>query len=136
ARHGARSAPIFRGGGVSFGPHNRSYEYSLPKKVRALGLKMALSAKAKAGDLIIIESAHLEAPKTKDALKCLSAIAPKNACIIDAASVNENMKRAIANIHGYDILPTIGANVYDIIRKEKLIITKDALKTLEERLNG
>ena len=136
ARHGAKSAPIFRGGGVVFGPHQRSYEYALPKKIKALGLKMALSAKVKSGDLIIVENADIKDAKTKEASKHLKALAPKNACIIDATNANESMTLAIANLHGYDILPTIGANVYDIVRKEKLIITMDALKTLEERLNG
>ena len=97
---------------------------------------LILSAKVKSGDLIIVENADIKDAKTKEASKLLKALAPKNACIIDAVTANESMTQAIANLHGYDILPTIGANVYDIVRKEKLIITKDALKTLEERLNG
>lgn len=134
ARHGSKRGAQFRGGGIIFGPHYRSHAYSLPKKIRALGLKMALSAKVKAGALIIIDSAEVSSSKTKDACGLLRAIAPKNACIIDGQTATQSMTQAISNLHGYDILPTIGANVYDIIRKETLILTKDGVAALGERL--
>lgn len=133
ARHGSKRAPIFRGGGVVFGPVVRSHAFDLPKKIRAMGLKMALSAKAQAGELILLENFSVEA-KTKAALSALQKIAPKTALLIDGAVANENMKRAVSNLNTYDILPTMGANVYDIIRKEKLILSVDAVTALEERL--
>jgi large subunit ribosomal protein L4 len=133
ARHGSKRAPIFRGGGIAFGPVVRSHAFDLPKKVRALGLKMALSAKANAGELILLENFAVDA-KTKSAITMLQQFAPKNALLIDGAVANENMKRAVSNLNTYDILPTMGANVYDIIRKEKLILSVDAVKALEERL--
>ncbi|CAO5683232.1 MAG: 50S ribosomal protein L4 [Holosporales bacterium] len=136
ARHGSKRAPQFRGGAIIFGPVARSHGYSLPKKVRVLGLKMALSSKAKLGNLIIVDNVEVEGAKTKIAQAAITKIAPKNALIIDAGTVTDSAKKALANLYGYDILPTIGANVYDIVRKEKLIITKQALATLEERLNG
>lgn len=134
ARHGSKRAPQFRGGAVIFGPVTRDHGYSLPKKVRALGLKMALSAKMKTGNLIVVDSVEVENAKTKVAAQYLKQLAPKNALIIDGTTATESCKKAVANLYGYDILPTMGANVYDIIRKDKLILTKDALNTLEERL--
>lgn len=134
ARHGSKRGPQFRGGAVIFGPVTRDHGYSLPKKIRALGLKMALSAKMKSGDLIVVDSVEIENGKTKVAEQYFKQLAPKNALIIDAVIATESCKKAVANLHGYDILPTMGANVYDIIRKEKLILTKNALITLEERL--
>lgn len=134
ARHGSKRAPQFRGGAVIFGPQARSHAYSLPKKVRALGLKMALSSKLKLGNLIVVDSVDIEGAKTKLAKEIFTKIAPKNALIIDGNVANESAKKAVANLYGYDILPTIGANVYDIVRKETLIITKEALASLEERL--
>lgn len=134
ARHGSKRGAQFRGGGIIFGPHFRSHAYSLPKKVRALGLKMALSAKVKTGSLIIIDSAEIPSSKTKDACILLKTLAPKNACIIDGTAATQSMTLAVANLHGYDILPTVGANVYDIIRKETLILTKDGVAALGERL--
>ncbi len=136
ARHGSRRAPQFRGGAVIFGPVARSHGYSLPKKVRTLALKMALSSKAKLGNLIVVDNAEIDGSKTKAAKEMMAKIAPKNALIIDGLTATESAKKALANLYGYDILPTIGANVYDIVRKEKLIITKQALATLQERLNG
>lgn len=133
ARHGSRKVPNFRGGSIVFGPQVRSYEYDLPKKIRKLGLKMALSAKAKTGDLVILDSVEIADAKTKMAKSVFAKIAA-NALIIDKNDVTQSCKKAIANIYEYDILPTKGANVYDIIRKEKLIITKEALSGLEERL--
>lgn len=134
ARHGSKRAPQFRGGAVIFGPVVRDHGYSLPKKIRTLGLKMALSAKMKTGDLIVVDHVEIENAKTKVAEQLLKGLAPKNALIIDGEKATESCKKAVSNLYGYDILPTMGANVYDIVRKEKLIITKEALVTLGERL--
>ncbi len=133
ARHGARSAPIFRGGGIYKGPVVRSHGHDLPKKVRALGLKLALSAKAKAGELVIIDEAA-GAMKTSALAKQVSAMGWKRALIIDGASVNEDFMQAARNIEGLDILPSMGANVYDILKRDTLVITKAGIEALEARL--
>ena len=133
ARHGARSAPIFRGGGIYKGPVVRSHGHDLPKKVRALGLKLALSAKAKAGELVVIDEAA-GAMKTSALAKQGSAMGWKRALIIDGASVNEDFMQAARNIEGLDILPSMGANVYDILKRDTLVITKAGIEALEARL--
>ena len=133
ARHGARSAPIFRGGGIYKGPVVRSHGHDLPKKVRALGLKLALSAKAKAGELVVIDEAA-GAMKTSALAKQVSAMGWKRALIIDGASVNEDFMQAARNIEGLDILPSMGANVYDILKRDTLVITKAGIEALEARL--
>jgi large subunit ribosomal protein L4 len=133
ARHGARSAPIFRGGGIYKGPVVRSHGHDLPKKVRALGLKLALSAKAKAGELVIIDEAA-GAMKTSALAKQVTAMGWKRALIIDGASVNEDFMQAARNIEGLDILPSMGANVYDILKRDTLVITKAGIEALEARL--
>ena len=133
ARHGARSAPIFRGGGVYKGPTPRSHGHDLPKKVRALGLKHALSAKAKAGELVVIDAAVSDG-KTSALAKMVSNLGWRRALIIDGAVVNENFAQAARNIEGLDILPTIGANVFDILKRDTLVITKAGLEALEARL--
>ena len=133
ARHGARSAPIFRGGGVYKGPTPRSHGHDLPKKVRALGLKHALSAKAKAGELVVIDAAVSDG-KTSALAKALANLGWKRALIIDGAAVNENFAQAARNIEGLDILPTMGANVFDILKRDTLVITKAGLEALEARL--
>ncbi|MGB7319169.1 MAG: 50S ribosomal protein L4 [Planktotalea sp.] len=133
ARHGARSAPIFRGGGVYKGPVVRSHGHDLPKKVRALGLKLALSAKAKAGELVIIDAAA-GAMKTSALAKQVAALGWKRALIIDGASVNEDFMQAARNIEGLDVLPSMGANVYDILKRDTLVITKAGIEALEARL--
>jgi large subunit ribosomal protein L4 len=133
ARHGARSAPIFRGGGIYKGPVVRSHGHDLPKKVRALGLKLALSAKAKAGELVIIDEAT-GAMKTSALAKQVTAMGWKRALIIDGASVNEDFMQAARNIEGLDILPSMGANVYDILKRDTLVITKAGIEALEARL--
>ena len=133
ARHGARSAPIFRGGGVYKGPVVRSHGHDLPKKVRALGLKLALSAKAKAGELVVIDEAA-GAMKTSALAKQVSALGWKRALIIDGASVNEDFMQAARNIEGLDVLPSVGANVYDILKRDTLVITKAGIEALEARL--
>jgi len=133
ARHGARSAPIFRGGGVYKGPTPRSHGHELPKKVRVLGLKHALSAKAKAGELVVIDAAVSDG-KTSALAKMVSNLGWKRALIIDGAAVNENFAQAARNIDGLDILPTMGANVFDILKRDTLVITKAGLEALEARL--
>jgi|TARA_B100000767_G_scaffold13378_1_gene12879 large subunit ribosomal protein L4 len=133
ARHGARSAPIFRGGGVYKGPTPRSHGHELPKKVRVLGLKHALSAKAKAGELVVIDAAVSDG-KTSALAKMVLNLGWKRALIIDGAAVNENFAQAARNIDGLDILPTMGANVFDILKRDTLVITKAGLEALEARL--
>jgi large subunit ribosomal protein L4 len=133
ARHGARSAPIFRGGGVYKGPTPRSHGHGLPKKVRTLGLKHALSAKAKAGELVVIDAAVSDG-KTGLLAKTITNLGWKRALIIDGATVNEHFAQAARNIEGLDILPTMGANVYDILKRDTLVITKAGVEALEARL--
>ena len=133
ARHGSRKAPIFRKGGIYKGPTPRSHAHDLPKKVRALGLKHALSAKAKDGSLVIIEAAASNG-KTADLARQVKALGWKRALIIDGASVNEAFASAAANIEGVDVLPSMGANVYDILRRDTLVLTKAAVEALEARL--
>ena len=133
ARHGDRNAPIFRKGGIYKGPTPRSHAFDLPKKVRQLGLKLALSAKAKAGELVIIDAAATEG-KTSALAKQVKSLGWKRALIIDGASVDENFAQAARNIEGLDILPTMGANVYDILKRDTLVITKAGVEALEARL--
>lgn len=134
ARQGSRKGAQFRKGGVVFGPVVRSYEHDLTKKFRKLGLKTALSAKAQEGNLIILDEAKLSAPKTKDLQSKLNVLGLKNCLVIDGKGVDENFALASRNIEGIDILPAIGANVYDILRKDKLVLTKEAVDCLKERL--
>ena len=134
ARHGSKRGAQFRGGGIIFGPVTRDHSYDLPKKVRKLGLRMALSEKMKQGNLIVVDELSLDAAKTKLALKKFDHLKGASVLMIDDAAVNENMKNAVANLHTIDILPQIGANVYDILKKDKLIMTVAAVKTLEARL--
>jgi large subunit ribosomal protein L4 len=133
ARHGSRRSNIFRGGGRAFGPTPRSHAVDLPKKVRALALKHALSAKAKAGDLIILDKAVAEAPRTAALLAVFGKLGFANALIIGGAELDRNFALAARNIPQIDVLPAQGINVYDILRREKLVLTKDALAALEGR---
>ncbi len=133
ARHGDRNAPIFRKGGIYKGPTPRSHGHDLPKKFRKLGLKHALSAKAKAGELVIIEDAAA-AGKTAALAKQVADLGWKRALVIDGASVNVDFLKASRNIDGLDILPTMGANVYDILKRDTLVITKAGVEALEARL--
>ncbi len=133
ARHGDRNAPIFRGGGIYKGPTPRSHGHELPKKFRKLGLRHALSAKLKAGELVVIEDATSEG-KTAALAKQVKELGWKRALVIDGATVNEGFARAAKNIDGLDILPTIGANVYDILKRDTLVITKAGVEALEARL--
>ena len=135
ARHGARSAPIFRGGGVYKGPTPRSHAHDLTKKFRALGLRHALSAKATAGELVILDVATLKSSKTKDLSKTLANLGWKKALVIDGAEVDANFALAARNIDGIDILPSQGANVYDILKANTLVLTKAGAQALEARLS-
>ena len=133
ARHGDRNAPIFRKGGVYKGPTPRSHGHDLPKKVRTLGLKHALSAKAKEGSLVILDKAT-SSGKTAELAKQVKDLGWKRALVIDGAEVNEDFAQAARNIEGLDILPTIGANVYDILKRDTLVLTKAGVEALEARL--
>jgi large subunit ribosomal protein L4 len=135
ARHGSKRGAQFRGGTCIFGPVVRSHAYSLPKKVRQLGLKCALSSKLQSGECIIVDSFEINQPKTKDLKTILANFGTESILLIDVDS-SQVMNTALAggNIIGFDILPQIGANVYDILRKDKVIITVDAIKALEARL--
>ena len=133
ARHGARSAPIFRGGGIYKGPVVRSHGHDLPKKLRKLGLKHALSAKMAAGELVVIEDAATSG-KTAALARQIKSLGWKRTLVIDGASVNEDFLKAARNIEGLDILPSMGANVYDILKRDTLVITKAGIEALEARL--
>ncbi len=133
ARHGDRNAPIFRKGGIYKGPTPRSHGHDLPKKFRKLGLRHALSAKAKAGELVVIENAEAEG-KTAALAKQVANLGWKRALVIDGATVNEGFARAARNIEGLDILPSMGANVYDILKRDTLVLTKAGVEALEARL--
>ena len=134
ARQGSRKGTQFRKGGIVFGPVVRDHSHDLTKKFRQLGLKIALSSKVKEGNLVVIDEAKLSSPKTKDLQAKLSVCGLNNCLIIDGKDVDMNFALASRNIAGVDILPTIGANVYDILRKDKLVLTKDAVNCVEERL--
>jgi len=134
ARHGAGKVSQFRGGGRAFGPVVRSHAHDLPKKIRLLGLKTALSSKLANGNLIVIEDMMLKEAKTKELKGKLSKLGLEKALFIDGAEVNKNFLLAASNIPYVDVLPTQGANVYDILRAEKLVLTKAAVVSLMERL--
>lgn len=134
ARHGSRRAPLFIGGGRAFGPVVRSHEHDLPKKVRALALKHALSAKAKDGAIIVWENAALDAPKTKMLKAGFDKTGLSSALIIDGAEPQANFALAARNLPKIDVLPVTGVNVYDILRREKLVLTRAAVDALEARL--
>lgn len=135
ARHGAATANIFRGGGVVHGPRVRSHAHKLPKKVRAAGLRAALASKTQAGKLIVVEDLALESGRTRDLAKRLSDMELGSALIVGGETVDDNFRRAAANIVGVDVLPLMGANVYDILRRDMLVLTRDAAAHLEERLS-
>lgn len=133
ARHGAASAPQFRGGGRAFGPVVRSHAHDLPKKVRALALRHALSAKAKDGGIIVLDKASVKEPKTKLLAQAFGKLGLDNALIIDGAEVDTAFRTAARNIPNIDVLPVQGINVYDIMRRKTLVLTKAALDALEAR---
>lgn len=134
ARHGSKKAPIFRHGGVYKGPTPRSHAHDLPKKFRALGLKHALSAKAKAGELVVLDVAEMAEAKTSILAKAAKELGWKRVLVIDGAEVNANFARAAQNLEGVDVLPSMGANVYDILKRDTLVLTKAAVEALEARL--
>ena len=134
ARHGSARVAQFRGGGRAFGPQVRSHEHDLTKKVRQLALKHALSAKAKDGAIVVWENASLAEPKTKLLKNGFDKSGLSNALIIDGASPQTNFALAARNIPQIDVLPVDGINVYDIIRREKLVLTRSAVDALEARL--
>ena len=133
ARHGSARVPQFRGGGRAFGPVTRSHAHDLPKKVRALALRHALSAKAADGDIIVWNSASIPDGKTKVLVERFEALGLKSALIIDGAAVEESFSLAARNIPMIDVLPIQGLNVYDILRRNKLVLTKAAVDALELR---
>ena len=133
ARHGSGRVNIFRGGGRAFGPTPRSHEIGLPKKVRALALKHALSAKSKDGGIVVLDKAAVENAKTKALSEHLGKLEIVNALIVDGAEIDANFRLAARNIPGVDVLPIQGINVYDILRRNKLVLTRAALDALEAR---
>ena len=133
ARHGSRKAPIFRKGGVYKGPVPRSHSFDLPKKVRALALRHALSAKAKASTLIVVDDIKIEDHKTKGLVERFGKMGLSNALIIGGAEVDVNFGRAARAIPQIDVLPIQGINVYDILRRDKLVLTRAAIDALEAR---
>jgi large subunit ribosomal protein L4 len=136
ARQGSLRSPQMRGGAVIHGPVPHSHEFGLPKKVRALGLKMALSGKALDKKLVVIDSEKLESPKTKELQKRLEALGLGKALFVGAAELDRNFALALGNIAGMDALPAVGANVYDILNHESLVLTKDAVAALGKRLEA
>jgi large subunit ribosomal protein L4 len=138
ARHGDRRAPIFIGGGKAHGPRARLFTLSLNKKVRALGLKMALSSKAMGGNLMIVDNLDMgEGAKTKALESKIGKLGlGKTALVIDGDALNVGFARASSNLHGINLLPAVGANVYDIMRHETLVLTRAAVEKLEARFNG
>ena len=134
ARQGERDNVHMRGGGVVHGPVVRDHSIDLPKKVRSLGLKMALSSKAKDGSLVIIDSEKLESAKTNAFAKQLKKLDIASALFVGATELDENFKKSAANIANIDVLPTIGLNVLDVLKHEKLVLTADAVKAVEARL--
>ncbi len=134
ARQGSLRSPQFRGGATIFGPVVRSHAFSLQKKVRRLGLKSALSAKLGEGKLVVIDTAHVEEGKTKALRGRIEALGWNSVLIIDGSAVDENFARAARNLPRVDVLPQQGANVYDILRRDMLVLTRAAVEHLEARL--
>lgn len=134
ARAGSLRSPQFRGGATIFGPKPRDHGYSLPKKVRQLALKTALSSKVASGELLIIEDLNTGVKKTKELVQKIKDLGLRSALIIDGPEVNKDFARTAANLPGVDVLPQQGINVYDILRHEHLVLTKAAIENLESRL--
>lgn len=134
ARHGARTAPQFRGGSKAFGPEPRSHAHDLPKKVRALALKHALSAKAREEAIIIVDALTVETAKTKGLRENFKKLGIANALLIGGNTVDDGFRLAARNIPNVDVLPVQGINVYDVLRRHTLVMTKDAVDALQERL--
>ncbi len=133
ARHGSKRAGIFVGGAKAHGPRVRSHAIGMPKKMRALALKHALSAKAAAGELVVLDKAEVKEAKTKVLKEAFGKLGLDNALIIGGAQIDEGFARAARNLPKIDVLPVQGINVYDILRRHKLVLTRDALEVLEAR---
>ena len=133
ARHGDKSVPQWRGGGKAFGPKPRSHAIDLPKKVRALALRHALSTKAKAGDIVVLDKAAVEGGKTRELRDRLAKLSLENALFIDGSDVEIGFARAARNLPNIDVLPVQGINVYDIMRRDTLVLSKAAIEALEAR---
>ncbi len=133
ARHGSRRAPQFVGGSRAFGPIVRSHAFDLPKKVRALALRHALSSKAKAGALVVLDAAALDAPKTASLRAQFAKLGLRNALIIGGPEIDGNFKLAARNIPAIDVLPNAGLNVYDVLRRDTLVLTRAAIEAIEAR---
>ncbi|MDA7946336.1 MAG: 50S ribosomal protein L4 [Hyphomicrobiaceae bacterium] len=133
ARHSTRKVNLFRGGGKQFGPKPRDHSISLPKKIRALALRHALSAKAKSDEIVVLDNASLKEAKTGALRKKFDKLGLASALIVDGAEVDEKFSLAARNIVGIDVLPVQGINVYDILRRDKLVLTKAAVEALEAR---
>lgn len=136
ARHGDRRAPVFIGGGKAHGARVRDFNPSLNKKIRALGLKMALSSHAKAGSLVVMDSLAIENNKTKTLAGNLAALNYGKTLVIDGDAVENSFALAAGNLHTVNVLPAIGANVYDILKHDTLVLTRAAVEKLEARFNG
>ncbi len=136
ARHGSRRVNLFRGGGVAFGPQPRDHAHDLPKKVRALGLRCALSSKAKEGKLLVLDEARLDEPKTKTIKAAFERLGLDAALIITGPEVEKNFGLAARNMPLIDVLPTQGLNVYDILRRDTLVLTREAVRQIEGRFLG
>ena len=136
ARHGSANAPIFRGGGHAHNRLPRDYGHDLPKKVRAMALRHALSAKANAGDLLVLDTIAIKEAKTAALLKQLKALGLDNALFIAGPEVDANFARAAGNLHNIDVLPNAGLNVYDILRRTKLVLTPAAVEAIHARFNN
>jgi large subunit ribosomal protein L4 len=134
ARHGNKRAPIFRTGGRAHGPTPRDHGFDLPKKVRALGLRMALSDKAKSGKLIVVDKLELDQPRTKELVARLGKLGLDKVLFVGPAELQVNFALASRNLTQVDVLPSVGANVYDILRSDQLVISKEAAQELQERL--
>jgi large subunit ribosomal protein L4 len=134
ARHGSRKAPIFRKGGVYKGPTPRSHAHDLPKKIRKMGLAHALAAKAQAGKLVVLEDLTVASAKTNALAKTLADRGWNRALVIDGAEINADFAQAARNIDTLDVLPSAGANVYDILKRDTLVLTKAGVEALEARL--
>ena len=135
ARHGSRRSPQWRGGSVTFGPRPRSHAHKLPKKVRRMALRAALSSKREEGRLIVLDAATAEDHRTAALAARIEALGWRSALIIGGAELDPNFARAAANLPDIDVLPQQGANVYDILRRETLVLTREAVSHLEERLS-
>ncbi|MDG1667136.1 MAG: 50S ribosomal protein L4 [Hellea sp.] len=134
ARHGNGSVSQFRGGAKAHGPRSRSHAFDLPKKVRSMALRHALSAKATAKELVVIDDASVKSPKTSDLRKQLTGLGITNCLVVSGPLVEENFAKAAKNIPNLDVLPSQGANVYDILKRHTLVLTKQAVLDLEARL--